>query len=38
MILYHASPVIVERPNAQLCIRTQIVLDECLHYLGSEKQ
>ena len=27
-----------EKPNSQLCIRTQIVLDECLHYLGSEKQ
>lgn len=27
-----------EQPNAQLCIRSQSVIDECLHFVGSEKQ
>lgn len=27
-----------EHPNAQLCIRSQQVIDRCLHYVGSERQ
>ena len=27
-----------EKPNNQICIRSQWVIDEYLHYLGSEKQ
>lgn len=27
-----------EQPNAQLCIRSQTVIDECLRYVGSEQQ
>lgn len=26
-----------EKPNAQLCIRSQAVIDGCLQYLGSER-
>ncbi len=27
-----------EQPNAQLCIRNQLVIDSCLRYMGSERQ
>ena len=27
-----------EKPNSQLCVRSQSVIDECLHYVRSERQ
>ena len=27
-----------EEPNSQLCIRNQLVIEECLRYVGSEQQ
>ena len=27
-----------EQPNSQLCIRSQLVIEECLRYVGSEQQ
>lgn len=30
--------LIFEKPNSQLCIRNQTVIDECLSFVGSERQ
>lgn len=43
MILYHGSYLEIlrrlryEKPNLQICLRTQRALDDYLHYEGSEK-
>lgn len=37
MEVYHASTVVVDSPNNQICIRSQQVLNECLTFKNSQR-